>query len=138
MRHGLVVVFAIAMLALVSCKPKPAALFPEGNDIFGIATPVRIEHDTTLVLLSDYFLQASMGLIDSVSGSADLEFVLLPGNDSLLVIKEFKTFRFYRSCLCGWGQIVTASFWKGVIRCIILLFSTHREPTTDQCICAAI
>lgn len=116
MRHGLVVVFAIAMLTLVSCKPKPAALFPDGNDIFGIATPVRIEHDTTLVLLSDYFLQASMGLIDSVSGSADLEFVLLPGNDSLLVIKRVQDIPF----------LSELSVWLGPNRYSIILERGHK------------
>ena len=88
MKRFFVVIFALVVLGISSCAPKPASLFSEGNDIFGFATPVRIEHDTTLVLLSDYFLQASIELIDSVSGHQTMEFRLLPGNDSLWIISH--------------------------------------------------
>lgn len=81
-------VFIAALLLWVgACAPKGRNLFPEGNDIFGIATPVRLEADTTMMFLSDYFLQGSMGKIDSVGGADALEFLLKPCNDTLLVIK---------------------------------------------------
>lgn len=59
----------VSFLALVffSCTQRPAALFPDGKDIFGLATPIELQLDETRVVLNDYFHSESLGLIDSVT-----------------------------------------------------------------------
>ncbi len=61
---------------LWSCQPAPERLFPDGNDLYGLASPVQLEPDTTTVYLTDYFVMGSEARIDSVTGSERLAFVL--------------------------------------------------------------
>lgn len=60
------------LLVFPSCHFWPGRQFGEGGDIFGLASPVRLGNDTTLIFLSDYFLNDALGQIDSVSAHPDL------------------------------------------------------------------
>ncbi len=56
----------VSALFFSSCERKPASLFPEGKDIFGLATLIELQGDETTVVLNDYFHSASLANIDSV------------------------------------------------------------------------
>ncbi len=55
-----------SILFFGSCQRKSATLFPEGDDIFGLATLIELQGDETTVVLNDYFHSASLAGIDSV------------------------------------------------------------------------
>ncbi len=69
-----------------SCRLRPESIFDEGKDIYGLASPVQLETDTTLVVLTDYFVGGSEAGIDSVSGSDRLVFLLADDRQSLQII----------------------------------------------------
>ncbi len=62
--------FAALLVAtsLWSCQPRPDRIFPDGEAIFGLASPVQLEGDTTTVVLTDYFVMGTEAGIDSVTG----------------------------------------------------------------------
>lgn len=82
--------FLMLLLAgvLVSCNTRPAKLFHEGADIFGLASPIRLDGDSTRVFLTDYFLKASIDKIDSVSGAPGLQFLLADDKASVVIVKQ--------------------------------------------------
>jgi len=88
MKKNLFFLTALALIVLLGCNSKPSRIFHEGNDIFGLASPIRLDGDSTLVLLSDYFLQASVGKIDSVSGTPELSFLLADDKASVTIVKQ--------------------------------------------------
>jgi cyclomaltodextrinase / maltogenic alpha-amylase / neopullulanase len=88
MKRNILILVAMAAIALASCSTKPGRLFSEGDDVFGLASPVRLDGDTTLVLLTDYFLQASISSIDSVTGTPELKFLLSDDKASLKIVKQ--------------------------------------------------
>lgn len=75
----------ILFVALVSwsCQQRPAAIFPDGSDIYGLATPIQLKGKTTTVVLTDYFVNGSEALIDSVTGTNRLEFLLSDDKQSV-------------------------------------------------------
>jgi cyclomaltodextrinase / maltogenic alpha-amylase / neopullulanase len=87
-RHLLICAIALSILAFHSCRPTPEAIFPKGDDIFGLASPVKLQQDTTLVYLTDYFLSASIGNIDSVTGSEQLRFSLADDRKTLQIVSR--------------------------------------------------
>jgi cyclomaltodextrinase / maltogenic alpha-amylase / neopullulanase len=58
------ILWVIVVLQL-GCTPRPASLFPEGNDIFGLASFIELQGDETEVILNDYFHSESVKRIDS-------------------------------------------------------------------------
>lgn len=64
------------LLALAACQTKPVKIFPEGNDLYGLASPIRLDGDTTRVFLEGYFLDESLAAIDSVSGISGIQYQL--------------------------------------------------------------
>ncbi len=66
----------VVFLCLSACQPAPPAIFPEGEDMPGLASTIFLEEETTLVSLSDYFREESLPQIDSVSGPELLDFHL--------------------------------------------------------------
>ncbi len=56
----------ITALFFISCERKSATRFPEGKDIFGLASLIELQGDETTVVLNDYFHSASLANIDSV------------------------------------------------------------------------
>ena len=82
------VIAAMMVFGFWSCRQSPDAIFPDGDDIYGLATPVQLEGDTTLVVLADYFVGGSANRIDSVTGSERLEFVLADDRKTLEVISR--------------------------------------------------
>ncbi len=83
LRH---LVFLVALALFHACDIPPRPDFPPGSDMFGLASPIRLEGDTTLVFLSDYFLSSSLPLIDSVDAHPSLRISLSRGRDSLLLM----------------------------------------------------
>ncbi len=80
---------AIVLMALMwSCQGRPDAIFPPGDDLYGLASPVRLEGDTTLVYMTDYFVGSSAAAIDSVTGSDRLNFVLSQDGKLLQITKR--------------------------------------------------
>ncbi len=78
MKRPFPLILALAlMLGLVwACRPAPESIFHAGNDIYGLASPVQLEGDTTTVYLTDYFVMGSEQGIDSITGSPRLEYLL--------------------------------------------------------------
>jgi len=76
MKNALWLLVLPALLAFESCKTPAVKIFPEGDDIYGLASPIRLDGDTTRVFLQDYFLNDSMQGIDSVTGVKGLWFEL--------------------------------------------------------------
>ena len=86
-------IFRLAIAAFMaigvwSCRTSPDAIFPDGDDIYGLATPVQLEGDTTLVFLTDYFVGGAAYRIDSVTGSERLDFVLAGDRKTLEVVSR--------------------------------------------------
>ena len=78
-----------AFLFLAGCQTKPVRFFPEGNDIYGLASPIRLDGDTTRVFLQDYFLEGSLATIDSVTGTPGLQFHLSEDKKTIdLILKD--------------------------------------------------
>lgn len=71
--------------SLWSCQPRPDRIFPDGDAIFGLASPVQLEGDTTTVLLTDYFVMGKEAGIDSVTGSDRLGFLLADDRQDLQI-----------------------------------------------------
>ena len=65
--HLSALVWGMMLLFVASCAPRPASLFPEGKDIFGLASPIEIQQDLTEVVLVDYFHPDALTRIDSVT-----------------------------------------------------------------------
>ena len=61
---------------LYSCTPRPASIFPEGKDIFGLASLIELQEEETVVVLSDYFHSRSLDKIDSVNTHPSLRATL--------------------------------------------------------------
>lgn len=53
-------VAAFSLLLLLSCNGNKKSIFPEGNDIFGRALPVKMEGDTTVIKLIDILLPEAL------------------------------------------------------------------------------
>ena len=64
-RHNRIIIWVLVIL-FSGCTPRPAPLFPEGDDIFGLASLIELQPDETEVLLADYFHSRSISKIDSV------------------------------------------------------------------------
>ncbi len=79
--------FAALLVAasIWSCQPRPDRIFPDGDAIFGLASPVQLEGDTTTVLLTDYFVMGKEAGIDSVTGSDRLGFLLADDRQDLQI-----------------------------------------------------
>ena len=86
----LIAFFAALMLAAMmwSCQGRPDAIFPRGDDLYGLASPVRLQGDTTRVYLTDYFVGGAATAVDSVTGSDRLGFVLSPEGEQLFIISR--------------------------------------------------
>jgi len=76
----------LALGAIWSCQPRPDAIFPDGEAIPGLASPVQLEGDTTTVVLTDYFVMGAEAGIDSVTGSGRLGFVLAEDRAYLQIV----------------------------------------------------
>ena len=63
-----------AILIIVSCKPEGRTVFPEESRVLGLASPIQLEGDTTVVYLSDYFFEEDLSAIDSIIGDQELKF----------------------------------------------------------------
>ena len=74
------------LIGLSCCQTRPESIFPEGNHIFGLASPVKLQGDTSLVLLGDYFLSDALTRIDSVTGATQLRFLLSDDGSNVRVI----------------------------------------------------
>ncbi|MFO7977619.1 MAG: alpha-amylase family glycosyl hydrolase [Bacteroidales bacterium] len=85
-RPFLLLASIILSVAFLSCETEPEAIFPEGDDIFGLATPVKLKGDTTQLHLEDYFLTGSLQDIDSVTGNSNLRFFLSQDGTMLSVV----------------------------------------------------
>ncbi len=79
-------VIMAALLVLACCKPERETLFPSESKIIGLASPIQIEGDSTIVYLSDFFLERDLESIDSVTGIDELEFEQI--NKNKLLIKK--------------------------------------------------
>lgn len=104
MKKTILLLAAIAAIAMAGCETKPASLFPEGQDIYGLASAVRLDGDTTMVWLSDYFLQASLPAIDSVTGSPGLKFLLSDDKANLKIVALTKEIPFISEMQVWLGQ----------------------------------
>ncbi len=82
----LLFIVLFSSLAYVSCQQKPEQIFPEGNDIYGLATPVQLMGDTTKVYLTDYFVFGSESDIDSITGIGRLQYVLSADKKTMNII----------------------------------------------------
>ncbi|MDR4989009.1 MAG: alpha-amylase family glycosyl hydrolase [Bacteroidales bacterium] len=78
----------IGLLLVWSCQPRPQSLFANGDDIYGLATPVQLTGDTTIVYLSDYFVYGSEAGIDSVTGTPRLHYELSDDKSMLYIISR--------------------------------------------------
>ncbi|MEE4177690.1 MAG: alpha-amylase family glycosyl hydrolase [Bacteroides sp.] len=80
---------ALVLLAMAACQTKPVKIFPERHDIYGLASPIRLDGDTTQIFLQDFFLDGSLNAIDSVTGIPGLSYQL-SGNKQILdiILKE--------------------------------------------------
>ncbi len=78
----------LVTLCIPSCRFSPASVFHEGSDIYGLASPVQLEGDTTMVYLTDYFVGGAAFKVDSVSGTDRLEFLLPPGEGKLYIVTK--------------------------------------------------
>jgi cyclomaltodextrinase / maltogenic alpha-amylase / neopullulanase len=76
----------ISALGFISCQTRPESLFTSQQHIFGLASAVKLQGDTSYVYLNDYFLDASMPLIDSVTGHSTLRFFLSEDFSILAII----------------------------------------------------
>ncbi len=73
---------------LAACGQRPAVIFHEGDHIYGLASQVQLDGETTLVYMTDYFVLGSEAEIDSVTGSDRLAFVLSDDKQNLMVITQ--------------------------------------------------
>ncbi len=69
-----------------SCQTRPDMIFPDGDAIFGLATPVQLEGDTTKVYLTDYFVMGTEAYVDSVTGTDRLEYLLAGDRQELHIV----------------------------------------------------
>ncbi len=69
-----------------SCERRAEDLFPEGNDIFGLATLIELQKDETTVILNDYFHSESLSMIDSVVVHPSLRARLSPDKTTLELV----------------------------------------------------
>ncbi len=90
----------IAALFLFACQQKEVK-FPESSQIFGLASPVRLNPDTTEVDMQDYFTDVL--LIDSVTLPAGLSGNLSPDKKNLNLYKNKADLPFYMT-LKVWEQ----------------------------------
>ncbi len=88
---------------LLSCNTRPPSIFHEGSHIFGLASPIRLDGDSTLVFLTDYFLKDSIDKIDSVSGVPELQFLLAADKASVVLIKQSQAVPFISEMLVWIG-----------------------------------
>lgn len=70
----------------VACSEGQRHLFPDGGDIFGLASPIELSQEETLVVLTDYFHPDVIQKIDSVRVHAGLN-AKITGNGTLLSIQ---------------------------------------------------
>lgn len=94
MKKPLRLLTALAVLALAACQSTPIKIFPEGDDIFGLASPIRLDGDTTRIFLQDYFLDGSLEAVDSVTGIPGLSFQLSQDKETLDIILQDKEIPF--------------------------------------------
>jgi len=78
---------AIALIAFGCNRP----IFHDGGDVFGLGSPITLQGDTTLVVLADYFRPASLGNIDSITGTPELRFKLSDDKTLLKIIQREKS-----------------------------------------------
>lgn len=84
---GFLAVVVIMVVGIVGgCQLRPRAIFPDGDDVYGLAMPVQLDGDTTLVYLTDYFVLGSEARIDSVTGSDRLAFFLSDDKAELRIV----------------------------------------------------
>ncbi len=72
--------------AMWSCQTRPDMIFPDGDAIFGLASPVQLEGDTTKVYLTDYFVMGTEADIDSVTGTERLGYLLADDRQELHIV----------------------------------------------------
>jgi len=80
-------VIAIGLIAFGCNRP----IFHDGKDLFGLASPITLQGDTTTVVLADYFRPGTLANIDSITGTPELRFNLSEGNDIFKIIQGEKT-----------------------------------------------
>ncbi len=71
-RTSYILLFLAVGAFLSACNQQPAAIFPEGRHIFGLASPIDLQANETEVVLNDYFHSDAIAKIDSVSTHATL------------------------------------------------------------------
>ena len=75
----------VLMLAGPSCK-REVLLFERTDDIYGLASSIKLSGDTTLVLLSDYFPSHTINRVDSAIGHHSLQLKLDKENHLLQIL----------------------------------------------------
>ena len=82
------IIYSSIILAFAACHNVNIKV-PEKSEIFGLATPVNLQRDTTLIHLTDYFDDVS--LIDSVTINRNILKVLLyPDKKTVMLIPNDK------------------------------------------------
>ncbi len=103
-------IVAVVVIGIMGgCQLRPRAVFPDGDDVYGLATPVQLEGKNTVVYLTDYFVLGSEQRIDSVTGSDRLDFLLAQDKQSLEIIAR-SNFIPYLSEMKVWLGEVPYSF----------------------------
>ena len=80
----LAIILFVAM-ATWSCQQRPPEIFPDGSDIYGLATPIQLKGEITTVVLTDYFVNGLEKRIDSVTGTQRLDYVLADDKQTLKI-----------------------------------------------------
>lgn len=82
---ALVIALMVAVMTW-SCQQRPESIFPQGEDIYGLASAIQLKGDTTVVFLPDYFVYGAESKIDSVTGTNRLQYKLSDDKKELYLI----------------------------------------------------
>ena len=85
-KHFIYVPIILAYLLFIpGCKPGDKNLFPAESRIIGLASPIKLGIDTTIVYLSDYFFDNDLEAIDSIVGGRGLKFNRISSEELLII-----------------------------------------------------
>ncbi len=86
-RLTLLTALLLGLIAFGCSRP----IFNDGGDVFGLASPITLQGDTTVLELADYFRPSSLQKIDSVTGTPELVFWLSEDKTSLKIFRRENT-----------------------------------------------